>query len=74
MAPPQLEQGPAYRPVVDIGSGSVAAYEAVSRISDSEAIRALRAFYADRDYGEPATSPSLGTIESFSGDRDDPEG
>jgi cellulose synthase/poly-beta-1,6-N-acetylglucosamine synthase-like glycosyltransferase len=70
---PQLEPAPAYRPVVDVGSGSVVAYEAVSRVSDGEAIRARRIFYPDRDYGEPPTSPSLGPIGPSRGDRDGPE-
>jgi hypothetical protein len=70
---PQLEPRPAYRPVVDLGSGSVIAYEAVARASDGELARARRPMYTDRDYGEPPTSPSLGSFGPFSGDRDDPE-
>jgi cellulose synthase/poly-beta-1,6-N-acetylglucosamine synthase-like glycosyltransferase len=46
---PQLEQRSAFRPVVDLGSGDVVAYETMARLGDDDR---RRQYYSERDYGD----------------------
>ncbi len=68
--PAQLEQRPAYRPVVDLGSGNVVAYETVARLTENEQ---RHGYYHPRAYSEPVTSPGFGAIRSPADDREGPE-